>query len=170
MNIQITRAARGLWPQKVVGNMVLVGTEGSRLVRIPVYERLGSRSSSPNVSSTGDMLRHFNPEPPEERESDDEMLKDCRRWDGSPLIKKRERKTYDNRMEPQDGTSLNNPRMTGPRTRRTLQESAYVADVTHRNHNNLQAALEPYPLPKNNLNLQRKGITTERWCIQLDHP
>ena len=41
--------------------------------------------------------------------------------------------------------------MTGPRTRRTLQESAYVPDVTHRNHNNLSAELESCPLPKNNL-------------------
>ena len=119
--------------------------------RRSVHERLGERPPRYVSSTTGHSVVYDIPVRPEERESDDEMVKNCCRKEGQEITSQQPSKTFDRVIDQQDGTSLNNPRMTGPRMRRTLQESAYVADVTLRNLNDLGSELESYPLPKNNI-------------------
>ena len=128
--------------------------------RRSVHERLGERPPREGSSTTGHSVVYDIPVRPEKRESGDEMVKNCCRREGREIISQQPTKTFDRVMDQQDGTSLNNPRMTGPRMRRTLQESAYVADVTLRNLNDLGSELESYPLPKNNLD--PAGIFKER--------
>ena len=82
--------------------------------RRPVHERLGdlAHSSAPSTIAAAATYTAFTRA--EERVTDDEMVRENRRWDGQPLTKKQSRRQYDRVMDQQDSTSLNNPRMSGP--------------------------------------------------------
>ena len=47
----MTRVRRGLWPQEVVGNTALVGTEGTHLRSAQLSSLLGSRDEFPHMSA-----------------------------------------------------------------------------------------------------------------------